>query len=102
MDTTRLTCCYFIPIPPFLYCLDSKLALMAFSSPLHGCHSLISLLHIIIRMYNIQNNLTDLCNHVNNKIFHACKSKVMSCGNVTSCEDAMLHGNSTSHLVEIP
>ena len=30
-DTTRLTCCYFIPIPPFLYCLETKSALTAFS-----------------------------------------------------------------------
>ena len=30
-DTTRLTCCYFIPIPPFLYCLDTKSVLTAFS-----------------------------------------------------------------------
>ena len=30
-DNTRLTCDYFIPIPPFLYCLDPKLALMVFS-----------------------------------------------------------------------
>ena len=30
-DTTRLTCHYFIPILQFLYCLDPKLALTAFS-----------------------------------------------------------------------
>ena len=31
VDTTRLTCHYFVPILPFLYCLDPKLALMVFS-----------------------------------------------------------------------
>ena len=30
-DTTRLTYHYFVPVLPFLYCLDPKLALMAFS-----------------------------------------------------------------------
>ena len=30
-NTTVLTCCYFIPIPPFLYCLDPKLVLTMFS-----------------------------------------------------------------------
>ena len=49
----------------------------------------------------IQNNLTDLHNHVNNRIFHACKSKVTSCKKITSYKNAMPHGNSTSHLVEI-
>ena len=31
VDTTRLTCHYFVPVLPFLYCLDPKLALIAFS-----------------------------------------------------------------------
>ena len=31
VDTTRLTCHYFIPVLPFLYCLDPKSALTAFS-----------------------------------------------------------------------
>ena len=41
-------------------------------------------------------------NHVNNKISHACKSKVMSLGNVTFHENAMSHQNFTSCLVKIP
>ena len=49
----------------------------------------------------IQNNLTNLHNHVNSKISHACKSKVTSHGNVTSYETAKSRGNSVSRLVEI-
>ena len=48
----------------------------------------------------IQNNLTDLCNHVNNKISHACKSKATSHGNNTFRKNATSHGNSMSYLVE--
>ena len=44
--------------------------------------------------------LTQAC--PNNKISYACKSKVVSLGNVTSCENATTCGNSTSHVVEIP
>ena len=51
VDTTRLICHYFFPIPPFLYCLVPKLALMVFSLLLHGCHGLISLLHVICALY---------------------------------------------------
>ena len=50
----------------------------------------------------IQNNLIDLHNHVNNKISHACKSKVTCHGKVMSCKNAMSHENSTSFLLEIP
>ena len=41
-------------------------------------------------------------NHVNNKISHVCKSKVMSLGNVTFRENAMSRQNFTSCLVKIP
>ena len=61
----------------------------------------------------IQNDLTDLCILVNNKISQVCKSEVTSHGNVMSHENATSHenakshtivtshGNSLSHLVEI-
>ena len=45
-DTTRLTYYYFIPILPFLYCLDPKSALTMFSKLLHGC--LISIFSVVI------------------------------------------------------
>ena len=45
--------------------------------------------------------ITDLCNNVNSKTFHACKSKFMSCGNVTSCKNITSQRNSTSCIVEI-
>ena len=95
MDTTRLICHYFILIPLLLYCLDPKLALTAFSYVAASWLPWFDIL-IITCHYTclIQNNLTDLHNHVNNKISHVCKSKVMSSGNVTSCENATLHGNS--------
>ena len=53
-------------------------------------------------MYTIQNNLTDLRNQINNKISHVCKSKVMSYGNVMSCENVTSYGNSISCLMVIP
>ena len=53
--TTRLTC-YFIPIPLFLYCLDPKLALMTLNYLLHGCHSLISLLCMVIHALDVKIN----------------------------------------------
>ena len=31
VNTTKLTCHYFVAIPPFIYCLDPKSALTAFS-----------------------------------------------------------------------
>ena len=53
----------------------------------------------------IQNNLTDLRNHVNNKISHARKSKVISCGKIMSNKNATACGNSSGNsmtrLVEI-
>ena len=49
----------------------------------------------------IQNNLTDLCTHINNNTSHACKFKVRPRGNVTYHGNAMSHGNSTTRLVEI-
>ena len=100
-DTTRLTCHYFVPIPPLLYCSDPKSALAAFIYPLHGCHGF----HMLIMhhyMCIMQNNMTDLHNHLNNKISHARKSKVTSCGNVMSCKNGSSHGNSISWLAEIP
>ena len=59
--------------------------------------ALIMLCYICI----VQNNLTDLRTHVNNKISHACKSKVTSCGNVRSHGNTTSFGNSLSHLVEV-
>ena len=56
-------------------------------------------IHILIMhhyTYIIQSNLTDLHTCVNNKFFHACKCKVISCGNVTSHENAMSCGSATS------
>ena len=48
-------------------------------------------------------HVTDLCNHVNNKISHKCKAKVTSHGrSCTSYKNATPGGNSTSHLLEIP
>ena len=44
----------------------------------------------------IQNSLTDLCNHLNNKIFHAYKSKVKSHEKITSYKNVTPCGNSTS------
>ena len=46
--------------------------------------------------FPVENTRQDVCNHVNNKICHAHKSKVMSRRNITSCE------NSSSRLLEIP
>ena len=49
----------------------------------------------------IQDNLSDLHAHVNNKISHTFKSKLTSRGNVMFGENAMSRENFTSHLVEI-
>ena len=46
-DTTRLTCCDFIPILPFMYCLDPSSSLTACVQLAYGCHSLISLLRVL-------------------------------------------------------
>ena len=92
-DTTRLTRCYYI-----VQTLSWDFNGIQLATPW-----LPQLDILILHHYTciIQNNLNDLCNHVDNKILHVCKSKVTSRGNITSCENAMSHGNSMSHLVEI-
>ena len=99
-DTKRVNCCYFVSISLSLYCSDPKSALMTtyLAAPwLPQVDILITHCYTCI----IQSNLTDLHNLTNNKISHACKSKVTYHGIVMSCDNATSCGNSMSCLVEI-
>ena len=51
-DTTRLTCCYFIPIPPFLCRLDPKSTLTVF--PWQNCNVLQSIVAALKTMEAIK------------------------------------------------